>query len=183
LIGDIVSRRYARALIDLVKKTGNYEEVEKELKYFLQLIDKDNKLKNILTHPAINLSLKKELLDLLIQQIGPSTITANFLRLLLDKNRLKNLPVITEVFEELVLEALGKAKAIVKTPFPLKPKEAESLRIKLEGFTGKQIILESDIDPSLIGGIFVQIGSTIYDGTIKNQLQVLRERMTNRGGA
>lgn len=182
MIGHVVSRRYAKALIGLVKKAGNYEEIEKELKDFANLIAGDSNLKDILYHPAINLNLKKDLLNLLIQETSPSPLTANFLRLLLDKGRLKNLPVIVEVFEELALEALNKAKALVKTPLPLKVHEAEFLRLKLEEVTNKQIVLEPCIDPSLIGGIFVQIGSTIYDGTIKGQLELLKEGLIGRGG-
>ena len=182
MVGNIVSRRYAKALIELVKKTGNYEEIGKGLKDFTSLIEGDSKLKDILYNPAINLYLKKNLLDLLIQETSLSSLTANFLRLLLDKGRVKNLPVIADVFEELAFEALNKAKALVKTPLPLKVHEAEFLRLKLEKITNKQIVLEPGIDPSLIGGIFVQIGSTVYNGTIKGQLEALKERLIGRGG-
>ena len=183
MIGDTVSRRYAKALIALVKKTGNYEEIGKELKDFADLIEGDSNLKDILYNPTINLNLKKDLLTLLIQETNPSFLTANFLRLLLDKGRLRNLPVIAEIFEELAFEALNKARALVKTPLPLKVHEAEFLRLKLEELTNKEIVLEANADPSLIGGIFVQIGSTIYDGTIKGQMEGLKERLLGRGGA
>jgi F-type H+-transporting ATPase subunit delta len=183
LIGDTVSRRYAKALIDLVKKSGNYEEVTKELKDFASLIEGDSNLKDMLYNPSINLNMKKDLLAILLQEANPSPLTANFLRLLLDKGRLKNLAVIGDIFEGLALEALNKVKVLVKTPLPLKVHEAEFLRLKLEVITNKQIVLEPSIDASLIGGIFLQIGSTIYDGTIKGQLEVLKEKLIGRGGA
>jgi len=183
LIGDVISRRYAKALISSIGERDGYEGVGRELKEVSETIDRERRLKEILNHPGISIQFKRQILDLLLQRLSISKITANFLRLLLEKHRLNKLPVIIEIFEQMAMEALGKAKALVKTPFPLKEEEEEYLRLKLEEHTGKKIILESEIDPDLIGGIYIRIGSTIYDGTIKSQLTTLKERLMSRGGA
>ena len=176
---ETIARRYATALADVVVKTGETDTVKAELKTWEQLIASSTDLQNALRSPAIAHANKENLLEGLIAKTKPSKTTSNFLRILLRNSRLTELGYINERFDSVLEERGGTVVAEVKSARELTVDQANELKANLERVTGKQVKLNYSIDPSLIGGVVTQIGSTIYDSSVKTQLENLKEELVN----
>lgn len=176
---ETVARRYATALADVVIKSGQIEPVKTELKTWEQLMVANEDLLNAFRNPSIAHASKEKVLEGLIAKTRPSTTTSNFLRVLLRNSRLTELGHINQRFETLLEERSGAAIAEVTSARELSPDQRNELKANLEELTGKQIKLNFSIDPEIIGGVVTRLGSTIYDGSVKTQLENLKEELIN----
>jgi F-type H+-transporting ATPase subunit delta len=174
---ETVARRYATALADVVTKTGETEIVRTELQQWEAMIIANEDLMNAFRNPAIQQNQKEKVLDSLIQRAKPSTTTANFLRILLRNGRLTEIVEINRKFASVLEERQGGVSAKVVSARPLSETEKQELRASLEKMTGKRVSPSFEIDNSIIGGVVTTIGSTVYDGSIRTQLQQLKEQM------
>ena len=109
--------------------------------------------------------------------MGLLPLTATFLRILLDAKRLAGLEGILRAYESLMDERLGRVKAVVTSAAPLDDAERDGLCRRLSEVAGKQVYLELRQDPALLGGVITQIGSRVYDGSLKTQLARLRDEL------
>ena len=179
--GTLLARRYAKALADVVTKEGNFDEVSQDLKGFSSVLESNVGLQSVLYNPSIHLSHKKGLLEEVVRMSKPLSITSRFLTLLLEKGRLRNLSIIALAFEEISHQILNRVRVTATTAWQLSSEERENLIRRLQEITGgKEILLTLQVDPTLIGGIVIQIGNTIYDGSIQRQLENLKEELTRR---
>ena len=174
---ETVARRYAIALADVVTKTGETETVRSELKSWEDLIRSSNELREAFGNPAIPHPNKVGVLESLIQRSQPSKTTSNFLRVLLKNDRLTDLAEINERFGSELEERSGFVSAQVTSARELSDAEKAELRASIAKLTGKQVKLNFDINCDLIVGDVTRIGSTVYDGSVKTQLQNLKEQM------
>jgi F-type H+-transporting ATPase subunit delta len=174
---ETVARRYATALADVVIKSGEVEPVKSELKTWEQLMAGSAELQNAFRNPAIAHASKEKVLEGLLAKAKPSRTTSNFLRVLLRNSRLTELSEINQRFESVLEERSGAAIAEVMSARELSADQRNELKANLEKLTGKKIKLNFTIDPNLIGGVVTRIGSTIYDGSVKTQLENLKEEM------
>lgn len=174
---ETISRRYASALADVVTTTGDTETVKSELKTWEQLIAGNADLQAAFANPAIAHASKEKVLEGLLARTNPSKTTANFLRVLLRNNRLTELAEINSRFEAVLEERSGSVSAEVTSARELSEAHRAELRSNIEKLTGKQVKLNFAIEPSLIGGVVTRIGSTVYDGSVKKQLENLKEEM------
>jgi len=174
---ETVARRYAIALADVVSKNGDVETVKSELKSWEELISSNTELQAAFGNPAIPHPNKVGVLEGLLQRTQPSKTTSNFLRVLLRNNRLTELGEINERFESELEERSGVVSARVTSARELSDAEKAELQASVAKLTGKQVKLNFDIDTDLIGGVVTRIGSTVYDGSVKTQLQNLKEQM------
>lgn len=172
-----VARRYANALADVVTKNGETEIVKTELKQFQNLMTQTPQLAEVFRNPAVPYEQKSRVLESLIQKTKPAKTTANFLRVLLKNARLGDLSVVNERFAHVLEERAGMVTAEVTTAQPLSTEQQTKLQTRLQNVTGKKVNLNFKIDPEIIGGVVTRIGSTVYDGSVKNQLEQLREKM------
>jgi F-type H+-transporting ATPase subunit delta len=170
LIVSVVAKRYAKALVALAEEQGRLTETGDQLKRLAQLIDDTPELKSLLYNPAISQHFKEDLLTDLTQRLRIGPMEANFTRLLLEKGRLPHMPQIIELYEVLAEEVQNRLRVRVKTVIPLTPDLAAEVRRRFAQFTSKDIIIDQEIDPTLIGGIIAQMGSLILDGSIRNEL-------------
>jgi len=176
-VSSVVSRRYARALIDLAMQEGIADQVEKHFGRTVKTIIENRKLKNFFFNPAFNGEDKRKLLDMVIDEIRISGLLKRFLILLIEKDRF---PWIREIYKEYVHfadEIHNRAEAEVTTALPLKEEDKKSLQAKLEALSGKRIYLKVKEDPTLIGGAVTRIGSVVYDGSIKSSMIKLKEQI------
>lgn len=176
-MSSVVSRRYARALIDLAMQEGIADQVEKHFGRTVKTIIENRKLKNFFFNPAFNGEDKRKLLDMVIDEIRISGLLKRFLILLIEKDRF---PWIREIYKEYVHfadEIHNRAEAEVTTALPLKEEDKKSLQAKLEALSGKRIYLKVKEDPTLIGGAVTRIGSVVYDGSIKSSMIKLKEQI------
>jgi F-type H+-transporting ATPase subunit delta len=169
-----IARRYARAFFEVAREDNCYKEYYEELQNFSALLDESKNLREFLANPVFDRADKKAVTDSILGKIKMSGMTASFLRLLVDKRRMGILSEITDCYRELMDAALGRARVHVKTAFPLTGELSAGLQKGLETMTGKKIEITMEEDAALLGGVVVRIGDTLYDGSIRTQLNNMR---------
>ena len=174
---ETVSRRYASALADVVAKSGETETVKSELNLWEQMIASSADLQTAFRNPSIAHASKERVLEGLLAKVRPSRTTANFLRVLLRNSRLTELAQINERFKAVLEERSGSVAAEVTSARELSDSQRNELRTNLEKLTRKQVRLNFTVDPNIIGGVVTRVGSTIYDGSVKTQLENLKQEL------
>jgi F-type H+-transporting ATPase subunit delta len=174
---ETVARRYALALADVVAKSDETNSVQTELKSWGDLINSNSDLQNALRNPSISHANKEKVLESLIGKTKPTRTTANFLRVLLQNNRLTEINEINERFASVLEERSGVVSAQITSARDLSEQEKTELQANLQKLTGKTINLNFATDAQIIGGVVTRIGSTIYDGSVKTQLENLKQQM------
>ncbi len=175
MVGNVVSRRYAKALVEMVRHDGRLDEVGEELKLINDIIKREPGLFSFLCNPAVNMDTKREVLSTITQKVEASDLIARFLDLLLEKDRLRFLETLLSFYEELSYQIQNRLRAKVISAEPLDDSVREEITRKLSEITGKQVELTVETDSDLIGGMVAQVGSTIYDGSLRNQLSRIKE--------
>lgn len=168
-----VARRYATALADVVLERGEEREVQAELVQWQQMIDSSPLLQELLSNPTIAFDQKQTALAELIKRTRVRPTTANVLKLLLKNQRLSDLDAINQRFAQVLDERSGVVSAEVSSARPLPDESKVLIQQNLQGITGRDVRVNFLINEALIGGIVAKIGSTVYDGSIKNQLEEL----------
>lgn len=172
-----VARRYAVALADVVLSRGETQEVREELAGWDELLRSNAQLLEVFRHPAIPYERKRGVLEELIKRTRPRPTTANFLKVLLQNHRLAELSEVATQFAEELDRRSNVVTAQVTTARPLSPDAQEALRSRLGQLTGSTVRLQFEVDEELIGGVVTRIGSTLYDGSVRGQLQQMKQRM------
>lgn len=172
---NIVARRYAKAITGVVREKASLNKVITDLHNISNVIERSDELKNVFYNPSIRMKFKEGVLSQLINRLNPVPPINNLLYLILRKDRIKYLGKIIFVLEELSDQILNRVRVNVKTAFELDKGEIDILRKRFTEVTKKDVILKVSVDHELIGGIVTQIGSTVFDGSIKNQLRLFRK--------
>lgn len=176
---NVIAKRYARALLETLREE-DVEIVRKDLHTFQNLIQTSLEMRKLFSSPVFGLEEKKRILRVLSEKVGFSKESQRFFDLLLDKDRLRYLKEIRDSFEALLYERRNRVKAHVIS-FNIFPHTYEEmLKERLRYLTKKEIELDVRTDPSLIGGFIVRIGDLIYDGSIKGQLNSIKEKLLGR---
>ena len=172
-----VARRYASALADVVLEHGEAREVQEELLSWEKMFQASPVLPEVFRNPTIALDKKRAVLNQLIERTKPRPTTINFLKVLLQNQRLTDLREINQKFAELLDVRAGMVAATVTTARSVSESAQQKLHAKLLAVTGKTVRINFNIDPELIGGLVTRIGSTVYDGSVRNHLQLIKEKM------
>ena len=176
---ETVARRYALALADVVANSSETETVKNELKTWEALINANTDLQTAFSNPAISQADKEKVLNNLIEKTKPTKTTANFLRVLIRNGRLTEIGAINTKFASILEERSGVVSANITSARELSETQKTEVLLNLELLTGKRMNLEFKTDESLIGGMVTRIGSTVYDGSVKTQLQELKQQLVN----
>jgi F-type H+-transporting ATPase subunit delta len=171
------SGEYATALADVALASGHSETLRDEVRFFAELAAGSADLRNFLSSPAISRAAKQDLLEKLVTRAAGTKELRNFLFVLVDHHRTNLLGEIANDFEALLLRRLGVAEANVTSARELSPAQKEKLAGTLATVTGKKIDARYTVDPTLVGGLVVRIGSTIYDGSVRAQLEQMAARL------
>lgn len=177
MIAGSLAKRYAKALVDVAAASGELEAVRQELSRFADLLGEQRELRQFLANPSVLRPDKVRVLDDIVARLLLRPLTESFLRVLLKAGRLSALESVLRAYEVLVDERLGRVKAVVTTPSALEAEAQGRLQQRLEQMTGKSVYLEVQQDPRILGGLITQIGSLVYDGSLRTQLVKLREEM------
>lgn len=169
-----ISKRYAHAFFGIAAEEKKLENYYDELVQFSSIISQDRALRVFLANPVFEQAVKKNVVEKIISKLRLSAMTINFLKLLVDKKRIDVLPDIAACYRQMMDEALKKVRVNVKTAFPLSDGMQTYISSSLEKLTGRQIEMTVEKDPALLGGIVIGVGDTLYDGSIKNQLNNMR---------
>lgn len=175
----VLAQRYASALVDVAIEQRTAEHVKDELATFVHLLETSADLRNFLASPAVARPSKGVVIEKLVARLGASQTLRNFLLVLVDHRRSALLPEIRLAFEGLLHARMGVAEAQVISADELSDKQKTELTQVLERLTGQQVETRYEVDSRLIGGAVVRIGSTIYDGSVREQLDRLRAQLTS----
>jgi F-type H+-transporting ATPase subunit delta len=176
-----VANRYARALVDIVLAAGSTlkpEEAVAQLRAADEMVTQSTELRTALLTPAIPNSRKRAVMGKLMEEISAARTIRNFIYVVIDHRRMGILSEIREAFEVALDERLGFARADVSSAMPLDERRGEMLAAELSALTGRRMRLRFSVDPELLGGVTARIGSKVYDGSVRGQLQQLRRQLT-----
>ncbi len=171
----VVANRYARALADVVASTGNYRQVLSELEDFSAAYRESIELREVCDTPAVTMAQKLTVLEALAGKLGSSHVTLNFLRVLMSHYRMPLLEEILQAFRNVAYARLRIVRVRISSASALSHGERELLQARFNELTEQQSELEFHLDGDLIGGLVAQIGSTVYDGSIRGHLDRIRE--------
>jgi F-type H+-transporting ATPase subunit delta len=177
LIRSRVAKRYAKALLSLGQEDGKYQQYGKELAVFSGFFATNKEFREVIANPAFAVEDRKRILNIILGKGSYYDIVKNFLNLLLDKNRIDAIQEISSYYESLTDEVAQIARVEVVTPRPLREDARQRLEKALEEMTSKKIRMEILEDKSLLGGLVVKIGDLVLDGSIKAQLEGLKESL------
>jgi len=171
-----VARRYAKALLAIGVEKNQFDAFGQELDSFASLLQ-NKELRDTLQNPSHLLSKRKAVLKEILAKLALSQPVRNLLLLLLERNRTEFVPSIAREYRAACDEHSGRIRAQVVSAIVLDAPAVGRLRQALEKKTGKQVLLEQKTDPELIAGMVTQVGSLIYDGSLRTRLQQMREAL------
>jgi F-type H+-transporting ATPase subunit delta len=172
-----VAERYAAALADVAVERKNSETVKRNLAAFVEAFSSIADLRNALESPALNAEVKRKVIAEVAGKMGLDVAVRNFIYLVVDHRRTEVLPEIEQAFLSELNERLGIVDAEVTSAHELNDDEKRQLSAVLEQRTGKRVEARFQIDGALLAGAVVRLGSTIYDGSVRDQLKRLREQL------
>jgi F-type H+-transporting ATPase subunit delta len=174
----IVSR-YASALADVVTGPSGMDtaQVVEQLRSFEALLAGSLALQNALSSPAVAASRKRAIMRKLADRLGLAKIARNFLLVLTDHRRLAALAPMIDAFEIQLDERLGFVRAEISSARDLEERQKSGLAERLSRLTGKKVRARYAVEPELIGGVVARIGSTVYDGSVRGQLNTLGRKL------
>jgi F-type H+-transporting ATPase subunit delta len=176
-----VARRYARALLEVAAESGDTEKASEQLEGFSRAMQESEELSGVLLNPAFTRSQRSAVLEGILTSSGlANAAVGNFLRLLSERNRLSQLPDIARAFHDMADARAGRMRGRVWSAHALPKESLQKLRQALERITQRSIVLDTKVDPSLLGGVAAQVGPVMYDGSLKTQLEELRRTLSSR---
>ena len=178
-----VAKRYAEALADIVAGASSPvrpQDALDELKAFADALRSSSELYHALTTPSVQVSRKKAVVGRIADDLQISPVVRNFLFVIVGHNRIPIFAEIVEAFELQLDERMGYVRAAVASARELSAEQRNMLNGSLERLSGKRVRMQFKIDESLIGGAVARIGSTVYDGSVRGQLQSLERRLVKQ---
>ncbi|MEZ5308471.1 MAG: ATP synthase F1 subunit delta [Pyrinomonadaceae bacterium] len=174
---ETIARRYAGALADVAQKSGNVETVVSEIEAWVSMFKENRELADAFGNPAIAHLNKEKVLESLIERTKPSLTTANFLRVLLQNSRITELAQISDKLAAVLEERSGVVSGSVLSSRELTEAEKNGFVENLGKATGKKVKLTFEIDENILGGAITRVGSTVFDGSVRSQLESLQSSM------
>jgi len=175
----IIAKRYAKALVQLAEEKKSVDATRTDLAAFVEAVDSLPALQKLLASPVFTPENKKAVIRELGGKLALQPTTQRFVEHLAETGRIRYIKEMYEAFQEILAERTNRAMARLTTAAAISPADLAAIKKKLEALTSKQVDIDSRIDASLIGGAKAQIGSTVYDGSIKNQLAKMRNQLMN----
>lgn len=172
--------KYARALLEVAAGQNREEETGTELSEFLNMLQQCAELEDALANPAVPIESRRGILRRLSEKAPFSPIVRNFLLLLLQRNRIDRFEEFLSAYRDLLDERQGVIQVRVATARPLRLRDESRLAEIVSHLTGKNPRLDYQIDDSLIGGMTMQIGSTVFDGSVRSQLLELGRHIAGK---
>jgi F-type H+-transporting ATPase subunit delta len=177
-----VANQYAKALMEATGRPGarlTPEAALEQLQTFAATLAGSPELKSVMLSPAVSREVKRRAMGRVGGMLGLDPLIRNFLEVITTRRRVGLIPLIVNSFRAQLDERNGVVRAHVAATRPLSPEQQAELAATLGRLTGKQVLCDYTVDPALIGGLTVKIGSTIYDGSVEGQLQGLRRSLAS----
>jgi F-type H+-transporting ATPase subunit delta len=174
-----VARRYAGALFDVVKKNGSLDAAYTGLSAFAALVAESSELSKVLTSPAVPAVKKRAVAETLATQLGVSPEVMRLLGVMGERDRLGLIAGVASAFEARVMQERQILQAQVTTAVPLSAESSAALAAALGRATGGTVKIDARVDPSIVGGVIARVGSTVYDGSVTRQLEIMKTQLIN----
>ncbi|MDI6788069.1 MAG: ATP synthase F1 subunit delta [Planctomycetota bacterium] len=179
MISKTIAARYVRAMMNTVP-TNMINKIGQDLKTILDIYSTNPNFANLLETPLIPQHTKKEIVVRILDRYKIEPALIRFMELLVSKKRTDLLADIAEVYSILADEALGVIRAKIKTALPLTETQLQDIKQKLIAVTRKDVTLNIENTPSILGGIAVQIGDRVFDGSVQGKLKDLKEKLLEK---
>ncbi len=175
-----VSSRYARAFADVVLDLKlDSSQVRQQLQALVDVVNSSTELRRVWENPSILAEQKRGILDGLVAKMGISKALRNFVAVLIDHHRIISLNEIAQQFERELDSRLGFTEAEISSARELSPEEKRALEQQIERVSGRKVRARYATDRELLGGAVVRLGSTIYDGSVRGQLERLKQELSS----
>ena len=174
---EVTARRYAKALFQAARDAGAAPAVGAELAVFQETVASNAEMHDVLARPWIKAADRRGIAVSVAERGGAGRLLRDFAGLVAERGRIDHLPEIVSAYQALLDEDLGQARAQVRTRVALGPEDKRKLTARLEQLLGKRILLEEQVDHTLLGGFIAQVGGFILDGSLDGQLGRMRERL------
>ncbi|WP_315757151.1 MULTISPECIES: F0F1 ATP synthase subunit delta [unclassified Bradyrhizobium] len=176
-----VSGRYATALFELARDEKSVDAVKADLDRFNALLDESADLKRLVRSPVFGADVQLKALNAVLDKAGIAGVAANVLRVLTANRRLFAVTDVIRAFNALVAKYKGEATADVTVAEPLSEKNLDALKASLKTVTGKDVALNVKVDPAIIGGLVVKLGSRMIDSSLRTKLNSIKHAMKEAG--
>lgn len=173
-----VAKRFAKALIEIGKEEQAFEAYGKELRTVLAVFMGNPDLEKVLLNPMYKLEERKALMDTVSASAGLSPHVARLMTILVETRNIRFLDGVVDAYSRLEDSLAGRIRASVEAPMELESTLVDEIRRKIGSLTGKEVVLTYRHNPSLLGGLVLRIDNTILDGSLKTQLELMREKIT-----
>jgi F-type H+-transporting ATPase subunit delta len=172
-----VAKRFAKAIIEIGQEEKAYEAYGKELRSVLAVFKGSPDLMKVLLNPMHKLEERKSLMEKVSASAGLSKHVAKLMTILVETRNIRFLEEVVEAYSRLEDGLAGRLRASIEAPMELPGPLVDEIKTKLSGLTGKEVILTYRHNPSLLGGLVLRIDNTILDGSLKTQLELMREKI------
>jgi len=177
LIQTRIAQRYALAIFELAQEAGKTEEIGRDLDGVRAFLASDETVRNALLSPVVTRAAKAEVLQAVLEAASLEPLVANFLRVLLEARKLGALDDVVAVYDNMVDEVKGRVRGAALAAMPLDDADVDALAQALSRALEKEVILEAHTDPSILGGVVAQVGNLVFDGSVRTQLQRMKETL------
>jgi F-type H+-transporting ATPase subunit delta len=178
-LGGSVARRYAKAIFAIGVEKGLFELIGRQLSELADLWRDSAELRQTLENPVFKLSQKRAVLQGLLPRVAPARPVQSLALLLLERGRIATLPAIARAYQEMCDEKLGRVRARVKSAHALDIASETEIRKAIERRTGKKVLMTTEVDPSLLGGVVAEVAGMVLDGSLASRLSSLKNRLLN----
>jgi F-type H+-transporting ATPase subunit delta len=175
----IIAKRYATALMQLAEEKKIVEKTKADLASFTEAVEAQPSLRKLFASPVFTPEDKKAVISALAAKLKMQKTSSRFLEYLAESGRIRYVGEVYGAFLALLAERQNRASVQLTTAATISTRDLASIKKQLEALTGKEVDIDAQVDATLIGGAKAQIGSLIYDGTIKNQIDAMRAKLVN----
>ncbi len=170
-----VAKRYARALLEIGIANNNFAIIQRQVRELADLYVGSAPLRSIVSNPNVSHAERGKVVDQIASRAQLHPMVRNFMMLLLDNDRFDHVEGIAAELDDMVDEHAGNVRAHVTTATPLKDSQLALIKGAIAKITGKNVLLDTAVDPDIVGGVVTRVGSTLYDGSVRTQLESIRD--------
>jgi F-type H+-transporting ATPase subunit delta len=176
-----LARRYARALLELAREAGSLTDSGEELAAVAAAFE-EPRLRAVVLNPAVDAGARRKIVAGVVDAMGLAAHVGNLVRLLADRDRLTQLSQVSQAYDDLVDAEVGRSRVRIRSAAPLGPAEkAEVTELAKRLVGAKEIVVTTDVDAELLGGVILDAGGTVWDGSVRTQLARIAKEMAGSG--
>ncbi len=174
---ETIGRRYAKALIAIGKEQGKLEEIRNDLSKVVNLFNEAELFRRVTCDPVYGKARRKKVLEEVLQRLGIGPVCKSLCSLLIDKERMRYVPAVLDAYTKLEDEVAGRVRAKLLSAYSLPEDTVKSIGEALERRLGKQVVVDTEIDRSLIGGVICKVNGMVFDGSVRTQIEALQSTL------